>query len=111
MTSELKRLIGNARARLGGYELPADQAAENRRRKAIEDFQILLAEKIKLDTRSELLPAGEYVWLENRPAIRFEVDGHTFVIAGGKQECELSEECGGQSLPLARLAIFRFPVR
>jgi hypothetical protein len=43
MRPELKRLILNARARLGGYELPADQAEENARQQAIEDFKLLLA--------------------------------------------------------------------
>jgi len=83
MRPELKRLILNARARLGGGALSAEQEEENARRQAIEDFQILLAGKINIMTRFELLLKRDYVWLENRPAARFEIDGHTFLIAAG----------------------------
>lgn len=104
MRPELKRLILNARARLGGYELPPEQAEENQRRRAIEDFKVQLTTKIDLSTRAEILLGGDYVWLQNRPAVRFEIDGHTFLLAGGKRECELIEESRGQSLPLGLLA-------
>src|SRR4051794_12686074 len=69
------------------------------------NFKIMLAGKIDTNTRLELLLGGEYVWLETRPAVRFEIDRNSFVIAGGKQVCEPIEECGDQLLPLAPLAL------
>lgn len=105
MRPEVKRLILNARARLGGYALPPGEAEENARRQAIEDFQVQLAGKIHMTTRLELLWGGDYVWLETRPAVRFQIDGHTFFLAAAKQECELLEECGGERVPLTCLAL------
>jgi hypothetical protein len=105
MRPELKRLILNACARLGGCALSTEEAEENTRRQAIEDFKVLLARKIDLSTRAELFLGGEYVWLETRPTVRFEVDGHSLLLAGGNGECELTEECGGHTMPLARLAV------
>ena len=102
---ELKRLILNARARLGGYELPAGQAEENTRRQAIEEFKILLAGRIDTTTRLELLLGGEYVWLQTGPAVRFGIDGHTFVIAGADEECQLWDQHGGELLQPACLAV------
>ncbi len=105
MRPELQRLILNARARLGEYALSSDEAEDNARRQAIENFQVVLAGKIALSTSLLLFWGGDYLWLETRPAMRFEIDGHTFLLAAAKQECELLEECGGQLLPLARLAL------
>ena len=105
MRPELQCLILNARARLGGCALSADETEENARRQAIEDFKVLLAGKIDLSTRAELFLGGQYVWLENRPAVRFQIDGYMFLVAGGKQDCELAEECRGEIMPLARLAV------
>jgi hypothetical protein len=55
MRPELKRLLLNARARLGGCALSAEEAEENTRRQAIEDFKVLRARKMDLSTRAELL--------------------------------------------------------
>lgn len=105
MRPELKRLILNARARLDGRALSPDETEENARQQALEDFKLVLAGKIDTTTRLELLFGGEYVWLENRPAVRFEIDGHTFLLASAETDCELIQECNAQSLSLIRLAL------
>jgi hypothetical protein len=81
------------------------EAEENARQKAIEDFQILLAGKLAMSTSLELFGGGEYIWLQTRPAVRFQIDAHSFTLARGEQECDLVEECGGELVPLARLAL------
>src|SRR5437868_3926704 len=43
--------------------------------------------------------------VQSRKPVRFLIDGHTFAITGGREECDLVEECGGELVPLARLAV------
>jgi hypothetical protein len=105
MRPELKQLILDARARLGEYVPSSSEAEESARQKAMENFQILLARKLGLSTSLELFLAGEYVWLEQAPAVRFEIDGHTFVLRGADQECRLSEERSGELVPLVSFQV------
>ena len=86
MRLELRRLILNARARLGGYTLSADEAEENTQCQEIKEFQTLLTNKISINTSFELFLGADYVWQETGPAVRFDQDGHTFLMARGEGE-------------------------
>jgi hypothetical protein len=62
-----------------------------------KDFRVVPAKKIDMATRLELL-VQEYVWLETRPAVRFQIDGHTSPSSEGRR-AHLMEECGVNWFP------------
>jgi hypothetical protein len=104
MNTELQRLISNARTRLGDYVLSRDEAEENSRREAMEEFELLLGRKINVATHMQLLVHAEDVWRETGPAVRFKIDEHTFLLTRADGEFQLSQECNGELVQLARLA-------
>jgi len=105
MRQQLQRRIRDARCRLEGATLTEDEQTESARHQAIEDFKVFLAQRIDPETRLELLLGADYFWLETGPAVRFELDGHVFVLAQGDDGvCRLCDQAPDTAQPATLLA-------
>lgn len=107
MRDELLFRIREARRRIEGRPPSDEDQASAIRREAIEDFKILLARKLDISTRWELLIQGTYIWLETGPAVRFDLDDHHFRLAQEFDEvvlCETGDGPPGTKIELCRLS-------
>lgn len=108
MRDELLFRIREARCRMEGRPPSDEDQAMAIRRKAIEDFQVLLAQKLDIGTRWELLFQASYIWFDTGPAVCFDVDDRHFVLAQEFDELALFEAGGGSPgtrMELCRLSL------
>ncbi len=94
MRDQLIHRIREAQRRLDCRLRSDEEQAASIRQEAIEDFKLLLAEKLEFGTRIELLLEGKLVWLDNGPAFRFELDGHQFLLAQEFTDIRLAKAAG-----------------
>jgi hypothetical protein len=105
MREQLARRIRQAEQRLNG-RLPTGQEDEqDRQLSELYRYKHLLARKIDLGTRTELLASGEFLHWEAAPAARFTIDHHTFVLLERENRLELFEIIAGTASPLLSTSI------
>jgi hypothetical protein len=105
MREALARRIREAEQRLNGT-IPMDQEIEqSRQAEELEEFKKLLAQKIDIDTRLELLLEGKFEHREQSPAVEFTIDQRTFVLLKRQEQLELVEVSGGISQRLVQSPI------
>lgn len=91
MREVLARRIREAERWLNGRK-PTDQEIEHDlQAEELEAFKKLLAQKIGIDTRLELLFEGKFEYREQSPAVQFMVDQRTFVLLKRQEQLELVE--------------------
>lgn len=80
MREALARRIREAGEQLHG-RMPTDQEREqSRQAEELEEFKTLLAQKIDINTRLELLLEAKYEHREQSPAVEFTIDQRSFVL-------------------------------
>jgi hypothetical protein len=94
-----------ARHRLDGTPVADDEQVDHQRNQAIEDFKLLLAVKIEIAVRAELLLGASYFWHEDGPAVEFTLDSRRFLLVREADRCLLLVKADGQSSRLAELPV------
>jgi hypothetical protein len=90
MTPTLARFICLARNRVCGTPLDEKAAADAQQAEAIDKFKLFLAKRVRLEVRIDLFSVSTWEWTSNGCFLKFEVDGHVFVLRQNGPNCKLS---------------------
>ena len=102
---QLARRIRAAEQRLNGRIATEQEVEQDCPAEELEQFKMLLAEKIDINTRLELLFGGKFEHWEKSPAVQFMIDEHAFVLLEREEQLELVDVSGGISQHLLQCPI------
>ena len=89
MTSNLARFIRLARHRVYGIPLRQEEQMELEQTQAIHEFKVLTATLFEFELRMELFMPAKWSYSTLGPCVEFTVDGRTFLLVQGRENCQL----------------------
>lgn len=104
LNPKLAMYIRIARHHMDGTPLDEEDRISQQKAAAIEEFQINIARKVDIVIRMELFFHAHWFWDATGPAVRFSVDGQSFLLLARQDgSCYLFLEADGNKIPLTVL--------
>ena len=101
MTSNLARFIRLARHRVYGIPLRQEEQMELEQTQAIHEFKVLTATLFEFELRMELFMPAKWSYSTLGPCVEFTVDGRTFLLVQGRENCQLFLQSDKKNILLA----------